>query len=87
MHPAHVANIPVILKNTQRPEAKGTRIDMMGSGTGIKAIAAKDGITAIKVKSGRMLLAYGFLKKIFEVFDWYKTSIDMITTLRKLPSH
>ncbi|MDA9820674.1 aspartate kinase [Salibacteraceae bacterium] len=80
VHPAHVANIPVILKNTQRPEAKGTRIDMMGSGTGIKAIAAKDGITAIKVKSGRMLLAYGFLKKIFEVFDWYKTSIDMITT-------
>jgi aspartate kinase len=78
--PAQKYGIPVVLKNTNQPSAKGTIIDSAGSGTGIKAIAAKDGITAIKIKSGRMLLAYGFLKKIFEVFEWYKTPIDMITT-------
>ena len=78
--PAAVAGIPVRLKNTMRPEALGTMISSETSGEGIKAIAAKDDITAIKIKSGRMLLAYGFLRKVFEIFETYKTSIDMITT-------
>ena len=78
--PAKVAGIPVIIKNTLNPEAAGTTITDKVSGKGIKAIAAKDGITAIRVKSGRMLLAYGFLRKVFEIFEIYKTSIDMITT-------
>jgi len=78
--PAKVKNIPVILKNTLEPEAKGTTISNKITGTGIKAVAAKDGVTAIKIKSGRMLLAYGFLRKVFEIFEAYKTSIDMITT-------
>jgi aspartate kinase len=62
------------------PEAKGTLITQEASAAGVKAVAAKDNIIAIKVKSGRMLLAYGFLRKIFEVFEKYKTPIDMITT-------
>ena len=62
------------------PEAAGTTFDNEIRGEGIKAIAAKDGITAIKIKSERMLLAHGFLKKVFEVFETYETSIDMITT-------
>tara|TARA_Y100000589_G_scaffold312141_1_gene332169 strand:+ start:9145 stop:10455 length:1311 start_codon:yes stop_codon:yes gene_type:complete len=78
--PAKVANIPVRLKNTLQPEAKGTLISNITIQKGIKAIAAKDNITVIKIKSGRMLLAYGFLRKVFEVFETYKTSIDMITT-------
>lgn len=78
--PAKVANIPVRLKNTLDPEAPGTAISNKVTGEGIKAVAAKDGITAIKIKSGRMLLAYGFLRKVFEIFESYKTSIDMITT-------
>ena len=63
-----------------QPEAPGTLIGIQSSGSGIKAIAAKDNITAIKIKSGRMLLAYGFLRKVFEIFEAYKTPIDMITT-------
>jgi aspartate kinase len=63
-----------------QPEAKGTVITSKTSGDRIKAIAAKDGITAIKIKSGRMLLAYGFLRSVFEIFERYKTPIDMITT-------
>jgi aspartate kinase len=63
-----------------QPDAEGTIISSVSSGAGIKAIAAKDDIAAIKIKSGRMLLAYGFLRKVFEVFEVYKTSIDMITT-------
>jgi aspartate kinase len=78
--PAQHFNIPVKLLNTMEPRAHGTVITELPSGDGVKAIAAKDGITAIKIKSSRMLLAYGFLRKIFEVFESYKTSIDMITT-------
>lgn len=78
--PAKLANIPVRLKNTMQPQAEGTLISTISNQTGIKAIAAKDGITAIKIKSGRMLLAHGFLRKVFEIFETYKTSIDMITT-------
>jgi len=79
--PAREKNIPVLLKNTFKPEAKGTLIcNSVNTKYDIKAIAAKDGITAIKIKSYRMLLAYGFLKKIFEIFDRNRTSIDMITT-------
>ena len=78
--PAREANIPVRLKNTMAPEAYGTLISSEYKGDGVKAIAAKDGITAIKIKSARMLLAHGFLKKVFEIFEKYETSIDMITT-------
>lgn len=78
--PTKAANIPVRLKSTLSPEAEGTLISSISDGKGIKAIAAKDGISAIKIKSGRMLLAYGFLRKVFEIFELYRTSIDMITT-------
>jgi aspartate kinase len=78
--PAQLYNIPVKLLNTMEPDAKGTTITAEETGKGVKALAAKDGITAIKIKSSRMLLAYGFLRKVFEVFEKYKTSIDMITT-------
>lgn len=78
--PAQQYNIPVKLLNTMEPDAIGTTITAKEQGTGVKALAAKDGITAIKIKSSRMLLAYGFLRKVFEVFEKYKTSIDMITT-------
>src|SRR5690606_17577786 len=78
--PVRSANIPVRLKNTMNPNAFGTVITNEIHGEGIKAIAAKDGITAIKIKSARMLLAHGFLKKVFEIFERYQTSIDMITT-------
>ena len=78
--PAHFYNVPVKLLNTLQPSAKGTLITEEAGSTGVKAVAAKDGITAIKIKSSRMLLAYGFLRKVFEVFEKYRTSIDMITT-------
>ncbi len=78
--PAKQKNIPVRLLNTMQPEAKGTIITAESTGGSIKAVAAKDDITAIKIKSGRMLLAYGFLRSVFEVFERYKTPIDMITT-------
>ncbi|MDR1877859.1 MAG: aspartate kinase [Flavobacteriaceae bacterium] len=78
--PAQKRNIPVALKNTMQPEAKGTLIGNLKTPGGIRAVAAKDGIYAITIKSERMLLAYGFLKTIFEIFDKYRTSIDMITT-------
>jgi aspartate kinase len=78
--PVREDNIPVRLKNTMDPEAYGTLITNNTTEDGIKAIAAKDGITAIKIKSGRMLLAHGFLKRVFEIFEKYETSIDMITT-------
>lgn len=78
--PARSANIPVRLKNSMHPEDEGTIISSAYSSSGYKAIAAKDGITAIKIKSDRMLLAYGFLRKIFDIFELYKTAIDMITT-------
>ena len=78
--PAKLANVSVHLKNTMDPAASGTVISGVEKSKEIKAIAAKDGITAIKIKSTRMLLAYGFLSKIFEVFEKHKTPIDMITT-------
>ena len=78
--PAQKRNIPVLLKNTMQPEAKGTRISNINAAEGIKAVAAKDGICAINIKSDRMLLAHGFLRAVFEIFERYKTSIDMITT-------
>ena len=78
--PAQFFNVPVRLLNTLQPTAKGTLIAEKAGTVGVKAVAAKDGITAIRVKSSRMLLAYGFLRKVFEVFEKYRTSIDMITT-------
>lgn len=79
--PAQRYNVPVRLLNTMDPKAGGTLISKEGGDKGhIRAIAAKDGITAIHIHSSRMLLAYGFLRKIFEVFERYKTPIDMITT-------
>ncbi len=85
LHPQTVSpvidkNIPIYLKNTFTPEAYGTKISSEVTQRGLKAISAKDGITAIKIKSNRMLMAHGFLKKIFEVFDTHETAIDMITT-------
>ncbi len=78
--PAQQENVPVKLLNTMQPDAPGTVITKEAGSVGVKAVAAKDGIIAIKIKSSRMLLAYGFLRKVFEVFEKYKTSIDMITT-------
>ena len=80
--PAKLNNIPVRLLNTMQPDAPGTIIDnrFNSSQRVIKAVAAKDNITAIKIKSGRMLLAYGFLHKVFEIFETYKVPIDMIAT-------
>ncbi|WP_448520082.1 aspartate kinase [Rhodoflexus sp.] len=80
VNPARLKKIPVRLLNTMQPEQPGTLISDHTTGHGIKAVAAKDNITAIRVQSGRMFLAYGFLKMLFEVFERYKTPIDMITT-------
>lgn len=78
--PAQKYKIPVRLLNTMEPTAPGTLITNTSEKDRIKSIAAKDDITAIKIQSSRMLLAHGFLRRIFEVFERYKTSIDMITT-------
>ncbi len=78
--PAQKAGIPVLLKNTMHPGDAGTKITANQDGRGFKAVAARDGIIAIRIKSSRMLLAYGFMRKVFEVFETYKTSIDMVTT-------
>jgi aspartate kinase len=78
--PAQKYKIPVRLLNTMDPKAEGTLITNTSEKDQIKSIAAKDGITAIKIQSSRMLLAHGFLRRVFEVFERYKTSIDMITT-------
>ena len=78
--PAQFYKVPVKLLNTMQPSAAGTLIAEHAGSVGVKAVAAKDGIISINIKSSRMLLAYGFLRKIFEVFEKYKTSIDMITT-------
>ena len=80
IQPAKFANIPVRLLNTMDPDAPGTLIDNKPERGVIKAIAAKDNIVAIKIKSSRMLLAYGFLRRVFEIFEGYRTSIDMICT-------
>lgn len=78
--PAQKYRIPVRLLNTMQPDAKGTLIREEVAEKGIKAVAAKDGITAVRIKSSRMLLAYGFLRKVFEIFEKYRTPIDMIAT-------
>lgn len=78
--PAKLNNIPVRLLNTIQPEAPGTLISNTTEKGKIKAVAAKDNIISIKIKSGRMLLAYGFLRKVFEIFESYQTPIDMVTT-------
>ncbi len=80
IQPAKFANIPVRLLNTMEPSAPGTLIDNNPETGTIKAVAAKDNITAIKIKSSRMLLAHGFLRKVFEIFESYRTPIDMICT-------
>ena len=80
VQPAKFANIPVKLLNTMEPKAPGTTINNDADPGTIKAVAAKENITAIKIKSSRMLLAHGFLRKVFEIFESYHTSIDMICT-------
>ena len=82
VRPAREAKIPIRLLNTLNPSAEGTIIQNEDhtESTGVKAVAAKDGITAINIRSSHMLMAYGFLKKIFEVFEHHRTSVDMITT-------
>lgn len=78
--PAKLNNIPVRLLNTMEPAAPGTLISNETELKKIKAVAAKDGITAIKIKSGRMLMAHGFMRKVFEIFETYQTAVDMVTT-------
>jgi len=80
IQPCKESNIPVRLKNSMNPDDPGTIITNQIKLNGIKAVAAKDKITVIKIRSARMFLAYGFLRKIFEVFEIYRTPIDMITT-------
>ena len=80
IQPAKFANIPVKLLNTMQPDAPGTTINNDADPGSIKAVAAKENITAIKIKSSRMLLAHGFLRKVFEIFESYQTPIDMICT-------
>ena len=80
VQPAKKANIPVRMKNTMNPDDEGTLISKESPAQNFKAVAAKDGITAIKVKSSNMLLAYGFVRKVFEIFEAWKTPIDMIAT-------
>lgn len=78
--PAKEFNIPVLLKNTLNPDDTGTIISKVSNNKGIIAVAAKDNITAISIKSTNMLLSYGYLRKVFEIFEKWKTPIDMITT-------
>lgn len=80
IQPAKLSNIPVRLLNTMEPTAPGTLISNHTEADKIKAVAAKDGITAIKIKSSRMLLAHGFMRKVFEIFETYQTPVDMVTT-------
>lgn len=78
--PAQQYKVPVKLLNTMEPTARGTLISETAASRGVKAVAAKEGITAINIRSSRMLLAYGFLRQVFEIFEKYRTPIDMITT-------
>lgn len=80
VNPAREKNIPVRLKNTMEPEDPGTLITSVCTLEDYKAVAAKDGISVLRIRSDRMLMAYGFLRKVFEIFEAYKTPIDMITT-------
>lgn len=80
VNPARQKKIPVILKNTMEPEDEGTIIRSESKNMDYKAVAAKDGISVLRIRSDRMLMAYGFLRKVFEIFEAYRTPIDMITT-------
>jgi aspartate kinase len=80
VNPARQKKIPVRLKNTMEPEDEGTLITSTSEQMDYKAVAAKDGISVLRIHSDRMLMAYGFLRKVFEIFEAYKTPIDMITT-------
>jgi aspartate kinase len=80
VNPARINNIPVRLKNTMEPDDEGTLITSSSKLMDYKAVAAKDGISVLRIRSDRMLMAYGFLRKVFEIFEAYKTPIDMITT-------
>ncbi len=80
VNPAREKNIPVRLKNTMEPEDEGTLITSSSTLLDYKAVAAKDGISVLRIRSDRMLMAYGFLRKVFEIFESYRTPIDMITT-------
>lgn len=80
VNPARMKNIPVRLKNTMQPSDEGTLITSVSTFEDYKAVAAKDGIIVLRIRSDRMLMAYGFMRKIFEVFEAFKTPIDMITT-------
>jgi aspartate kinase len=80
VNPARESNIPVRLKNTMEPEDIGTLITSKSDLSDYKAVAAKDGISVLRIRSDRMLMAYGFLRKVFEIFEAYRTPIDMITT-------
>lgn len=78
--PARLKNIPVRLLNTMDPQAKGTKISLHTEKGKVKSVAAKDNITAVRIRSGRMLMAYGFVRSVFEVFERYKTPVDLIAT-------
>jgi aspartate kinase len=80
VNPARIKNIPVRLKNTMEPEDAGTLITSSSTLQDYKAVAAKDGISVLRIRSDRMLMAYGFLRKVFEIFEAFRTPIDMITT-------
>jgi aspartate kinase len=80
VNPAREKNIPVRLKNTMDPQDEGTLITSRTILQDYKAVAAKDGIAVLRIKSDRMLMAYGFIRKVFEIFEAYKTPIDMVTT-------
>ncbi|HEX7493849.1 MAG TPA: aspartate kinase, partial [Bacteroidales bacterium] len=80
VNPARENNIPVRLKNTMEPDDIGTLITSESKLQDYKAVAAKDGISVLRIRSDRMLMAYGFLRKVFEIFEAYRTPIDMITT-------
>jgi aspartate kinase len=80
IYPAMTAGIPVRIKNTMNPAAQGTLVESRSPSNGVKAVAAKNGIVQIKIRSGRMLMAYGFLSKLFRIFEKNKTPIDMLTS-------
>jgi aspartate kinase len=80
VNPARESNIPVRLKNTMEPNDPGTLLTSDCKWEDYKAVAAKDGISVLRIRSDRMLMAYGFLRKVFEIFEVYRTPIDMITT-------
>jgi aspartate kinase len=78
--PARIANIPILLKNTKNPTSKGTWISSESSSREITAVAAKDGLTAIKITSAKMMNTYGYLKDVFTIFDLHKIPVDTVAT-------